>query len=146
MLHLRNVDVDPAEPLESWPFEALVTLIERGTVTDLARLTRAIGLDPWGPVTRQVEEYLGYASPAGVGPLLTRRISRARAASEAAERAAVAREVAELIARSGLTLSEFATRIGTSRSRLSTYRSGSVIPSAALLLRMQRVAPRGDPT
>lgn len=68
MLHLRNVDVDPAEPLESWPFEALVTLIERGTVTDLARLTRAIGLDPWGPVTRQVEEYLGYASPAGVGP------------------------------------------------------------------------------
>lgn len=146
MLHLRNVDVDPAEPLESWPFEALVTLIERGSVTDLARLTRAIGLDPWGPVARQVEEYLSYASPAGLAPLLTRRLSRARAATEAAERAAVARQVAELITQSGFTLGEFATRIGTSRSRLSTYRSGSVTPSAALLLRMQRVAQRRDPT
>ena len=141
-LQLRNVDVDPSEPLESWPFEALVTLIERGSVTDLVRLTRAIGRDTWGPVTRQVEEYLSYENPAGVGPLLARRIERARTEAEAAERAAVAGQVAELIGRSGLTLSEFATRIGTSRSRLSTYRSGSVTPSAALLLRMQRVAQR----
>lgn len=144
-LHLRNVDVGPDEPLEFWPYEALVTLIERGGIRDLARLTKAIGADPWGPLARQVEEYLSYASPAGIGPLLTRRIERARAVAEAAERAAVAREVAGLIAQSGLTLSEFATRIGTSRSRLSTYRSGSVTPSAALLLRMQRVAQRTDP-
>ena len=145
MLRLRNVDVDPADPLESWPYEALITLIERGGVKDLARLTQAIGLDPWGPVARQVEAYLGYASPAGIGPLLTRRISRARADTEAAERAAVAREVAGLITRSGLTLGEFAARIGTSRSRLSTYRSGSVTPSAALLLRMRRVAQSRAP-
>ena len=145
-LHLRNVEVGPDEPLESWPYEALVTLIERAGVNDLARLTKAVGSDPWGPVARQVEAYLSYANPAGIGPLLARRIERARADTEAAERAAVAGEVAELIARSGLTLGEFATRIGTSRSRLSTYRSGSVTPSAALLLRMQRVAQRADHT
>lgn len=139
ILHLRNVDVDPTEPLELWPYEALVTLIERGNVTDLARLTRAIGLDPWGPVARQVEQYLGYAGPPGVGPLLARRIDRGRADAERAERAAVADRVARLISDSGLTLAEFAARIGTSRSRLSTYRSGSVVPSAALLLRMERM-------
>ena len=34
----------------------------------------------------------------------------------------------------------FAERIGTSRSRLSTYMSGQVVPSATLMVRMRRVA------
>ena len=34
----------------------------------------------------------------------------------------------------------FARRLGTSAPRLSTYRSGTVVPSAALMLRMRRVA------
>jgi hypothetical protein len=43
---------------------------------------------------------------------------------------------------------EFAERIGTSRSRLSTCMSGKVVPSATLMVRMQRLAdtitpPRG---
>lgn len=41
---------------------------------------------------------------------------------------------------SGLSRAEFASRVGTSASRLSTYVSGRVTPSAALLLRMRRVA------
>ncbi|MGI8949078.1 MAG: helix-turn-helix domain-containing protein [Ornithinimicrobium sp.] len=48
----------------------------------------------------------------------------------------------ELVAASGLTTAEFASRIGTSRTRLSTYRSGQVTPSAALLVRMERMADR----
>jgi transcriptional regulator with XRE-family HTH domain len=35
---------------------------------------------------------------------------------------------------------DFAERIGTSRSRLSTYTSGKVVPSATLMVRMRRVA------
>jgi len=133
----RNVDVAPGSPVESWPYEAIVTVIERGTVTDWLLLTAAFSRDPWGVVARQVEEYLGYEQPYGVGPLLTRAIARARSQAEARERAAVAQEVADLVARSGLSLAELASRIGTSRSRLSTYRSGSVTPSAALLLRLR---------
>ena len=38
----RTVDVDPAAPVEEWPYEALVTVIERGTVGDWVRLTRVI--------------------------------------------------------------------------------------------------------
>ena len=55
-----------------------------------------------------------------------------------AERGAVAREVAKLVENSGLSRAEFATRVGTSTSRLSTYITGKVTPSAALLLRMRR--------
>jgi len=32
--------------------------------------------------------------------------------------------------------------VGTSRSRLSTYRSGSVVPSAAMLVRIRHAVDR----
>ncbi|WP_434967524.1 helix-turn-helix domain-containing protein [Janibacter indicus] len=138
----RNVDAHPDDPVDTWPYEAIVTVIERGTIGDWLRLTRAIDADPWGVVARQVEEYLGYEAPYGVGPLLERAIARARRQAEESERAEVAREVALLIERSGLTAAELAHRVGTSRSRLSTYRSGSVVPSAAMLVRLRRAVER----
>ena len=42
------------------------------------------------------------------------------------------------VERSGLTNADFASLIGTSASRLSTYLSGKVTPSAALLVRIER--------
>jgi transcriptional regulator with XRE-family HTH domain len=51
----------------------------------------------------------------------------------------VGAEIRSLLDRSGLSQQDFADRIGTSRSRLSTYRSGKVVPSAAFLVRMRRV-------
>jgi transcriptional regulator with XRE-family HTH domain len=48
--------------------------------------------------------------------------------------------VRTLVAGSGLSKRDFAERIGTSRSRLSTYLSGKVVPSATLMVRMRRVA------
>lgn len=137
-LAFRNVDVDPDAPVDAWPYEAIVTVVERGTIGDWLRLTRAIDAEPWGVVAREVEEYLGYESPYGVGPLLARAIVRARRQVEESERHEVAREVAGLIARSGLTTAELARRVGTSRSRLSTYRSGRVVPSAAMMVRLRR--------
>lgn len=138
-LRFRNVDADPAAPPETWPYEAVVTAIERGTLRDWARLSRSVRADPWGPVARQIEEYLSYEQPYGVGPLLTRAIAHARRDAEAAERAAVAADIAALVTASGLTLSELASRLGTSASRLSTYRSGKVVPSATFLVRLRRV-------
>lgn len=74
----RHVEVDADAPLSTWPYEGLVSLIERGTIRDWARITREIGRDPWGPVAREVEEYLAYEHPVGVGPSLQRAIARAR--------------------------------------------------------------------
>ncbi len=135
----RNVDVDLAAPIDTWPYEALVTLIERGTIRDWAVLTAEIRRQPWGEVARQVEEYLQHQSPWGVGPLLSRAIATAREEQEWAERAEVARRITAAIDSSGLSQGQFARRIGTSASRLSTYRSGAVVPAATLLVRIDRL-------
>lgn len=140
MTSFRNVNVSPDAPVEQWPYEALVSTIERGTIGDWVLLVRAVDTQPWGIVAREIEDYLSYESPYGVGPLLERALARSRARAEVDERAHVAAEVAQLIEFSGLTLTQFATCIGTSHSRLSTYRSGSVMPSAALMVRMRRAA------
>lgn len=50
----------------------------------------------------------------------------------------MAAEIARLIAESGLTLGDLASRLGTSASRLSTYRSGRVVPSATFMVRLRR--------
>lgn len=138
----RNVEVDESLPLAEWPFEALVTLVERGSIRDWARVSAAIKGDPWGEVARQIEDLLAYSRPYGIAGLLERAISRARSDREEAERAEVARQVREFVRRSGLSTAHFATPIGTSRSRLSTYRSGKVTPSAALVTRMSWLVDR----
>jgi DNA-binding transcriptional regulator YiaG len=143
LLTFRNIDADPADPVELWPYEGLVTALERGLIHDWARINQAIKRNPWGPVARDVEAYLQYADPeAGVTALMRELIARARRDAEAAERQAVAAEVRKLIDRSGLSRAEFAAAIGSSSSRLSTYANGKVTPSAALLLRMRHVADR----
>ena len=54
----------------------------------------------------------------------------------------MAETVRELVARSGLSMGGFASRVGTSRTRLSTYRTGSVVPSATLVVRMTNLVER----
>lgn len=138
-LAFRNVDVSPDEPVSEWPLEAIQTALERGGLSHWRRLASAIRAQPWGPVARQIEEVLTYSRPYGVAKLMERVISDARQEAAAAERAAVAREVAEIVENSGLSRVEFAQRVGTSTSRLSTYITGKVTPSAALMLRMRRL-------
>jgi len=113
VLSFRNVDADPVDPVESWPYEALVTALERGLIDDWARVNRAFMKDPWGPVARDVEAYLSYAdAEAGVSVLMGELIARARLASEAADRQAVADEVREMVRRSGMSRAAFAAAIG----------------------------------
>lgn len=138
----RNVEGSPRLPPEQWPYEAVVASIERGTIGDWLPLIRAIERSPWGAVARRVESYLEYSTPYGVGPLLQRAIARARSQAEADERQAVAAEVRSLIEASRLSHEQFARAIGTSRSRLSTYATGKVVPAATLMVRMRTVAER----
>jgi DNA-binding transcriptional regulator YiaG len=142
-LAFRNVDASPDDPVGDWPLEAIQTALERGGLSHWRRLAEAVRADPWGRVARAIEEVLAYSRPYGVAPLMERVVARARAAAEASEREAVAAEVAKLIEASGLTRAEFASRIGTSASRLSTYATGKVTPSAALLVRMRERATVG---
>jgi DNA-binding transcriptional regulator YiaG len=142
MLAFRNVAVSPDDPVSEWPQEAIQTALERGGLSHWRRLARAIGTDPWGPVARQVEEVLTYSRPYGVALAMERVIARARHATEISERQTVAADVDTLVRESGLSRAEFASRIGTSASRLSTYVTGKVTPSASLLVRMRNVTER----
>lgn len=134
----RNVDASPEDPVSEWPLEAIQAALERGGLARWRGLAAEIRAQPWGPVARRVEEVLGHSRPYGVAVAMERAIARARETAEASEREAVAKEVERLVRESGLSRAEFATEIGTSASRLSTYATGKVTPSAALLVRMRR--------
>ena len=139
-LKFRNVDASPDDPVETWPFEGILAAVERGTLPDWDRLATAIRADPWGPVAQQVLEAVRLSRPYGTTELLEAVVARARRLAMDSERDTVASEVRDLVGRSGLSKQDFADRIGTSRSRLSTYMSGKVVPSATLMVRMRRVA------
>ena len=144
----RNVDASPTDDVRTWPYEALVAVIDRGLVPDWKPVFAEIRRSPWGTVARRVERYLTYREPDGAGALFALAIEHARAQADDSDRAEVAARVRAAVERSGLTRARFAQLVGTSASRLSTYLSGTVTPSAAMLLRMERAtsrSPGSDP-
>jgi DNA-binding transcriptional regulator YiaG len=145
-LKFRNIEASPDDPVETWPFEGILAAVERGTLPDWRRLATAIQADPWGPVAHQVLEAVRLSRPYGTTELLESVVARARKLAAKSERADVASEVQTLVAGSGMSKQDFADRIGTSRSRLSTYMSGKVVPSATLMVRMRRVALHASET
>src|SRR6266550_2433431 len=138
-LTFRNVTANPSDPVTGWPTEAVLAALERGDLEEWRRLTAEINRRPWGRTARQVEEVLSHSRPYGVAELMESVIARARGRAEDEERRTVAAEIRQAIANSGLARAEFAARIGTSASRLSTYATGKVAPSATLMLRIRRL-------
>ncbi len=141
-LAFRNLTITPDAPVSRWPTEAVQAALERGDLADWHRIVTELRADPWGKTARQVEEVLSHSRPYGVADAMETVLNRARERAEAEEGATVAAEIQEAVQRSGLTRREFASRIGTSASRLSTYLSGKVVPSATLMVRIRRVADR----
>ncbi len=140
-LAFRNIDVDPAAPIEQWGFEGLLAAVDRGEAADWRRIADTVRRDPWGPVARLLEdEVFPAAEDSGVVGALRGMIGLQRARFELATRDEVRRELGALVKASGLTQAGFAQRIGTSRSRLNTYLTGRVVPSAATLIRARRIS------
>jgi hypothetical protein len=138
-LFLR-VTGSPDDPVSTWPYEGMVSVIERGNILDWRPLIRHLREDPWGPVSKKLERYLAYAEEEDVVAFFRLVILSAREKAEAKEREEVSRRVRQAKGKSGLTSTEFAARIGTSASRFSTYLNGLVMPSAALLFRMENIS------
>lgn len=145
-VEFRNVDASPEDDVRTWPYEALITVIDRGLVEDWQPIFAEVRRSPWGRVARRVEHYLSYREHDGGSVLFSLAIERARDDIEQADRAEVAFRVREAVSRSTLTNREFAQLVGTSASRLSTYLTGKVTPSAAMLLRIERAATSADDT
>jgi DNA-binding transcriptional regulator YiaG len=135
VLKFRNIDADPDDPVSTWGVEGILTAIERGGLIHLQRVVRAILRDPAGPVADDALE----AASLTAHPL-ARSIEAITARARETPEQAVARRVREAITRSGLTTRRFAAELGTSASRLSTYATGTTMPSAATLIRIEALA------
>jgi hypothetical protein len=109
--------------------------LERGDLADWHRIATEIAANPWGATARQGGGVLSHSRPYGVAETMEATLSRARERAEAEERAAVAAVIRAPLndQDSPRRSSEFASRIGTSPSRLSTYVSARVTPSATLM-------------
>jgi DNA-binding transcriptional regulator YiaG len=141
-LSFRNVDAETTDPVCNWPQEALQSALERGDISHWRRIVTEIRRSPWGPVARSVAQILTYSRPYGVAPLMERAIDRARTRSLQSEIDEVAGRIHAARDASGLSVKQFAAEVGTSASRMSTYLSGRVIPSAAMLVRIERLGAR----
>ena len=136
----RNVYGSAEDPVATWPYEGMVEVLERGGAHSWRPILTEIRREPWGPVARRLEKYLSYAEEQALVNLFSLAISTYRAAAESQEKELVAKRVRTAIEESGLSAHEFASLIGTSPSRLSTYATGKVVPSAAMLMRMEQYA------
>lgn len=143
-LSLLTVGDTPSEgpPPRVESEEDLLEVFRSGDVVQWRRLVAASLAEPWAGRT---DAHLSLLDPevrpgefAGVRALA----DMARRMAEEDERRAVADHIRTTIAGTGLTQREFATLVGTSPSRLSTYVTGNVTPSAAMLLRINRMAKR----
>lgn len=140
-LRFRNINATPDDPVEDWGFEGLLAAVDRGGFLDWQRIIFAVRGDPWGPVSRTLErEVFKVAESSGVVAAMESALELARSDARAQEQQAVADELRGLLSKSGLNRTQFADRLGTSSSRLSTYLAGTVTPSAALVVRARSVA------
>jgi len=89
-------------------------------------------------VARAVEEILTYSRPYGMAGSMERAIAAPRQQAARSEVEEVATRIRALRAASGLTVGEFASLVGTSGSRMSTYLSGKVVSSVSMFVRMER--------
>lgn len=129
-------------PVEFWPTVSIRAALESGDITVWQRIVVAVKRDPYGRTARQVEEVLETAAPYGISQALTEVLVRARNHLEANERSEAARHVLLLQERSGLSESEFASRIGVTRETLAAYLDASASPPASLMIRMRRLSDR----
>lgn len=129
-------------PVEFWPTAAIRDALHSGDITVWQRIVVAIKRDPYGRTARQVEEVLNSAAPYGVSQALNEVLVRARSHLENNERTEAARHVRILMERSGLSIEEFASRIGVNAADFTSYLAATVSPPASLMIRMRRLSDR----
>lgn len=126
MLRFRNLTVSPEDPVELWGTEGILTALERGTVFHWAQILSASKAEK---VAVELNEALALCSRVGAKTWILLQLAKEKLTPEQK----VAKKLSLLRARSGLAKQDFARKLGTSGSRLSTYLSGKVTPSAALM-------------
>ena len=143
-VQFRNLTTTWHDPIDQWPYEAVVTTIERGLVADWQPIVKDIRMRPFGRIASYVAHYAKAPDDDAAAAFFSEALRRARADQEDSERDEVIKRIRLAIESSELSQGDFAKVIGTSASRLSTYLSGAVTPSATMLIRIENVAKIQD--
>ncbi len=138
----RNLDVTPDAPVAEWGVEGVLAAVDRGDLSDWSRIAAAVADDPRGEVADLVLEALDLAEDSGAAAALRRHLELAVERADERDRRAVADELASLWRASGLDQATYAHRLGTSRTRFSSYVNGRTVPLATVLVRARRLAMR----
>ncbi|MGH9281179.1 MAG: helix-turn-helix domain-containing protein [Acidimicrobiales bacterium] len=138
----RNIDVDEAASIETWPAEAIEILIDRGSLSDWRRLASALASDPWGPLARTVEQAIELDCHYGVDRIMERILQQQRSTSTLAGRRRYADRLRELRQSAGLSMRQLAELTGTSAARISDYENARVSPTTDVLARLEDVLAR----
>ncbi len=138
-LLLEGVDLDLSLPVIRTEAE-LLGVIDHGSVLEWRHHFAMIAASPWSPYPGHLGKLAQQAARPEVAAVVDRFTDVCRDHHKEREREQVAGEVRRLVAVSGATQRRFAHWVGTSPSRLSTYISGTVTPSASLMLRMERTS------
>lgn len=134
-------DLDPDQvtvPITS--VGGLVELLDAGTLPQWRLHLGMVAASPWGSYADLLVTLARESGRPLVLAATESSVEQCREWCRDQERDQVAREIRHLVALSGTSQREFSSRIGTSPSRLSTYVRGTVTPSAAMLLRIQRAS------
>lgn len=140
-INLVFAGVDPTR--QAAPIETVAQLhacIDSGSVPDWRAHLGMVAAAPWSPDVAETLEVARLSDRSYPYLVLRSVVARCREWYKDRERDQVAAQIRTLVSVSGLSQREFATRIGTSPSRLSSYLKGTVTPSAAIVLRIQRVS------
>jgi hypothetical protein len=125
-------------PSEEWGYDELLAAVESGD-RRCRQISLALDSDPRGALAGELGEVLEAAGNRGAVDMLRRALLSAVSRSDADERAVVAAQLRDHSDASGLSLTEFAARMGLSEPRLNAYLGGSFVPSAALMIRALRI-------
>lgn len=133
-LRFRNIDATPADPVESWGFEGMLAAIDRGYASDWRKLIDALADEP------ALREIYDDARDAAESRATVALIDAALAfAQRTAEQEALER-LRTAFRQTRLTQAEVASRLGTSRPRMTSYLSGAVTPSMDVLVAVEALA------
>lgn len=138
-LLIEGIDPDQFLPVIRTQAE-LVGVVDGGSVLEWRHHLATIAASPWSPYSRHLVDLATKASRPSVAAVVDQFTEVCREHNKEREREQVAEEVRRHVTESGVTQRQFAQWVGTSPSRLSTYISGTVTPSASLMLRMARTS------
>jgi DNA-binding transcriptional regulator YiaG len=135
MMKFRNLTVTPDDPVDTWGVEGLLTAIERGGGRDWSRVAcAAIAAGPdsvlWVDLAQALE-----VSDGGGRTLIALMLKQSQATPEERVRA----RIRKAFNMANMSITDFAERCGTSRSRMSTYLSGKTEPMSSMLEKMEMV-------